>query len=99
MKDEKASDKGWVYVVVSDPENDATLLGLNDKEKNINFIPAFETKDAANDCFLSLPREKGKKYEVQAVHIEELYQDAAIGGFVVALVDGDGNVINEDVKR
>lgn len=92
---EKASTKGWVYVVVCEPEKEATFLGLHNKEKKIDFIPAFESKDAANDCFLSLPREKGKKYEIQAVHIEELYEDAEKNGFVVAMVDNDGKVIGD----
>ncbi len=91
--EEKASTTGWVYVVVCNPENKPTFLGLHNKDKNIDFIPVFETKDAANDCFLSLPREKGAKYEIQAVHIEELYEDAAKNGFVVAMIDNDGNVV------
>ncbi len=91
----KASDKGWVYVVVCDPDNNASFLGLHNQEKKIDFIPVFETKDAANDCFLSLPREKGKKYEVQAVLLEELYEDAKKNGFVVAIVDSEGNVIED----
>ncbi len=96
--EEKASTKGWVYVVICDPESDANMLGLYNKEKDVNFIPAFETKDAANDCFLSLPREKGKKYEIQAVHIEELHVDATKNGFVVAIVDNEGNIIQDDKK-
>ena len=89
----KASDKGWVYVVVCDPEKNATFLGLHNTKEKIDFIPAFETKEAANDNFLSLPREKGKKYEIQAVLLEELYADAEKNGFVVAIVDNDGNVV------
>jgi hypothetical protein len=96
--EEKASDKGWVYVVICEPERDANMLGLYDKEKEINFIPAFETKDAANDCFLSLPKEKGKKYEIQAVHIEELHKDATDNGFVIAIVDSEGNVIKDSAE-
>ncbi len=94
--EEKSSVKGWVYVVVCDPEGDANMLGLYNKEKDVNFIPAFATKDAANDCFLSLPREKGKKYEIQAVHIEELNEDAAKNDFIVALVDSSGNLIQDE---
>ena len=95
MIEEKASTKGWVYVVVCDPEKEATFLGLYNEDKDIHFIPAFESKDAANDCFLSLPREKGRKYEIQAVHIEELYEDAEKNGFAVAIIDNEGNVIDE----
>lgn len=91
---EKASSQGWVYVVVCNPESKATFLGLHDKKNKIDFIPAFESKDDANDCFLSLPREKGKKYEIQAVHIEELYEDAEKNGFKVAMLDGDGKPLS-----
>lgn len=96
--EEKASAKGWVYVVICEPERDANMLGLYDEEKELNFIPAFETKEAANDCFLSLPKEKGKKYEIQAVHIEELNKDATENGFIVAIVDNDGKVIKGSVE-
>ena len=74
--EEKEKVEGWVYVIVCNPGTNEQFLGLYDKEKNVDFIPAFPSKDAANDCFLTLPKEKGKKYEVQAIHIEELTEDA-----------------------
>ncbi|MFC1832493.1 DUF3110 domain-containing protein [Thermodesulfobacteriota bacterium] len=85
--------EGWLWVVVSDKETDRHYLGLYDEEQEVNFIPAFESKEEANDCFLQLPREKGKKYEVQAVHIEELTKDAEKAGFSVAIVNGDGKIV------
>jgi hypothetical protein len=91
--EEKEKIEGWVYVVVCDPGKNEQFLGLYDKDKNINFIPAFQSKDAANDRFLTLPREKGKKYEVQAVLIDELMEEATKNGFIVAMVDNDGNII------
>ena len=91
--EEKEKIEGWVYVIVCDPGKNEHFLGLIDKEKNVNFIPAFANKDAANDCFLTLPKEKGKKYEVQAIHIDELTEDATKNGFIVAMVDNDGNII------
>ena len=94
---EKEKIEGWVYVVVCDPGKNEQFLGLFDKDKNIDFIPAFQSKEAANDCFLSLPREKGRKYEIQAVHIDSLYLDAEKNGFIVAIVDNSGKIIkNED---
>lgn len=89
----KEQDKGWVYVFVTGPEGSETFLGLYNEEKDVDFIPAFKSKDDANDCFLSMPREKGKKYEVQAIHIEELNEEAEKNGFSVAMVDQDGQVI------
>lgn len=91
VENEQAS--GWVWVVVYDQKDGSHYLGLYSEEQNINFIPAFESKEAAADCFLTLPREKGKKYEIQAIHIEELTEDARNNGFSVALVDAEGKVI------
>jgi hypothetical protein len=91
--EEKEKIEGWVYVVVCDPGRNEQFFGLYNKEKDIDFIPTFPDKEAANECFLSLPKEKGRKYEIQAVHIEELHRDAAKNGFVVAMVDNDGNIM------
>ena len=85
--------ESWVYVVVCDPGKSEQFLGLYDRERNVDFIPAFESKDAANDCFLTLPKEKGKKYEIQAVLMDELTVEATKNGFIVAMVDNDGNII------
>ena len=95
MKEEKAEAGGWVYVFVCDPGNEESFLGLYNAEKEVNFIPAFRSKEEANDCFLTLPRQKGKKYELQAIHIEELHEVATKNDFAVALVDSEGKVIKE----
>ncbi len=95
MEEQKVEIEGWVYVFVCDPGKDESFLGLYSQEKEVNFIPAFQSKDEANDCFLTMPREKGRKYELQAVHIEEVQDQAEKNGFVVALVDGDGKIIKE----
>lgn len=92
---EKADVAGWVYVFVCDPGSDETFLGLHNTEKDIHFIPAFHSKEEANDCFLSLPREKGRKYELQAIHIEELQEMATKSDFVVAMVDSEGRIISQ----
>ncbi len=93
---ENAKIEGWVYVFVCDPEKDESFLGLYNTEKQIHFIPVFRSKEEANDCFLTLPRAKGKKYELQAIHIEELYAEAIKNNFVVAMVDSEGKVIAEE---
>ncbi len=95
MAIESKEAANWVFVFVCEPGKDESFLGLYNAEKDVNFIPAFQSRDEANDCFLTLPREKGKKYELQAVHIEELHEMATKNGFTVALVDSDGKVIQE----
>lgn len=92
---EKSDVEGWVYVFVSNPGGEEAYLGLYNEEKDINFIPAFQTKEEANDCYLELPREKGVKHELQAIHIEELHQTAENNGFAVAIVDSEGKVVKE----
>jgi hypothetical protein len=87
--------EGWVYVFICNPDKNESYLGLYNEEKDIRFIPAFRTKEEANDCFLQLPREKGKKYELQAIHIEELYAEAKKNDFVVTLVDSEGKILKE----
>jgi hypothetical protein len=84
---------GWVYVFVCDPEKEESYLGLYDAEKDVQFIPAFRSKEEANDCFLNLPREKGKKYELQAVHLEELHAEAKKNNYLVAMVDQEGRIV------
>jgi hypothetical protein len=92
MVDKKTSD-GWVYVFVTGAAAQENFLGLYNKEKDVNFIPAFRTKEEANDCYLDIPREKGVKHELQAVHIEELYEIAVKNNFEVAIVDQDGKIV------
>lgn len=94
MVDERVT--GWVYVFVLNPGKEESFLGLYNAEQDIHFIPAFRTKEEANDCFLNLPREKGKKYELQAIHVEELHEAAAKHNYVVAMIDQDGKVIKTE---
>ncbi len=89
----KAKNEGWVYVIVRDPGKDESFLGIHNEERDIQYIPAFETKEGAQECFLDFPREKGKKYEIQAVHIEDLRENADKSGFLVAVVDAKGEII------
>lgn len=89
---EQQNSEGWVFVIVYDKGEGGHYLGLYNEEKKVDFIPAFESKEAANECFLTMPREKGKTYEVQAVHIEELQADAEKSGFGIAIVDAEGAI-------
>jgi len=93
---ETSNSEGWVWVIVFEADGEEQYLGLYDEDQDVHFIPAFPSKEDANDCYIDLPREKGKKYEIQAVHIEELTQDAGKADFLVALLDGEGNVLNPE---
>lgn len=96
IMEEKKHTEGWVWVIVNDQAGGGHYLGLHSEESDLDFIPAFVSKQAAGDCFLTLPRQKGQKYEIQAVHLDELTVDAEKNGFAVALVDGEGNIVDHN---
>ena len=92
MKNEQGEDQ-WVWVIVQDPGEGEQFLGQHDKQENISFIPAFHSKEDAQQCFMNMTRLKGRKYEVQAILTEELVKDAAAGGFMIFLLNENGDVL------
>jgi hypothetical protein len=85
----------WVWVVVQDPGGDEQFFGQLDKEKNISFIPAFYQKEDAQQCFTQMYRQKGKKYEIQAIFYDELAKDAARNGFMIFILSADGEILQK----
>jgi len=82
----------WVWVVVQNPGGDEQIMGLRDQEKDAGFIPIFLTKQEANDCAADLPRERGSKYEIQAIRYRELARQAAGKGFMIYVLNGAGTI-------
>jgi hypothetical protein len=93
----KNSIKGdaWVWVVIQDPGGDEQFLGQLDEENNISFIPAFYQKEDAQQCLVQIHRQKGKKYEIQAILFDELAKDATKHGFMIFMLDENGKVTEE----
>jgi len=89
------SEDQWVWVVVQDPGENEQFLGQHDPRENISFIPAFYSKEAAQQCFMNMARQKGPKYEAQAILYEALLKDAATGGFMVFLLNENGEVLEK----
>jgi hypothetical protein len=94
MKNMHGEDE-WVWVVVQDPGGNEQFLGQHNKQEDISFIPAFHSKEEAQQSFLNLARQKGHKYEVQAIIYEELAKDAAANGFMIFLLDENGDVLKK----
>ena len=82
----------WVWVVVQDPGGAEQFLGQIDEENNISFIPAFYQKEDAEQCFLQLQRQKGLKYEIQAIFFDELSKDASKHGFLIFMLNAEGEI-------
>ena len=85
----------WIWVVVQDPGGAEQFLGQLDEENNISFIPAFYQKEDAEQCLIHIPRQKGKKYEVQAVLFEDLSQDALKNGFNIFMLSAEGDILQK----
>ena len=85
----------WVWVVVQNPGEREQFLGQYDKQEDISFIPTFHSKEDAQQCFLNMARQKGSKYEVQAILYEELAKAAADGGFMIFLLNENGEVLDK----
>jgi hypothetical protein len=94
MKNRQIEDQ-WVWVVVQNPGEKEQFLGQHNQQENISFIPAFPSKEAAQQCFMDMPRQKGHKYEVQAILFEELSKDAAAGGFMIFILNENGEVLEK----
>ncbi len=70
MKSVRGKDQ-WVWVIVQDPGGKEQFLGQHDQQENISFIPAFHSKEEAQQCFMNMACQKDRKYEVQAILYEE----------------------------
>lgn len=91
MPDDSKQDR-WLYVAVENPGGDEKFVGLYDKQADISYIPAFESKEDALSALVNLPERGGRKYEVQAVLADILCEDARKNGFLVFLSDGNGKM-------
>jgi hypothetical protein len=85
----------WVWVVVLDPGGNEQFLGQHHKEEDISFIPTFLEKEEALKGLDHLTRDKEKKYEIQAIHYEELTHDAAEHKFMLFILNGAGEILEK----
>ena len=90
----KKTDDKWFYIVVQNPgTSNEEYMGFMHEDTDRTFIPAFETKEEAQQCFLLMPKDvMHNKYEVQAVILEDLISMASSKGFHVFLMDDTGRI-------
>jgi len=85
----------WVWVIIQDPGGIEQFLGQQDAKNDETFIPLFLEKEEAQQGLSFLVREKGLKYEVQAIIYEDLSQRAGEYGFMLFLLNGAGEVLEK----
>ncbi len=84
-----------VWVAVQTEGGVETFVGQHDRELDIAYIPFFKEKEEAQKGLVMMDKEKGRKYEVQAVRCRELARDAARNGFLLFLLDEDGRILEK----
>lgn len=92
---EEIKATSWVYVLVQNPGGDEQIIGQKDSENGIAFIPLFLDKDSAMQGLINMAKEKGKKFEIQAIIYEDLSNYAARGGFILFVLDAQGRVVDK----
>lgn len=85
----------WLYVVVQNPETDSQIVGQHDEALDVHFIPAFKSKEDAQQGMMQLPRNRGAKYEVQAIIFEDLHRYASDKVYMLFVLDADGRVLEQ----
>jgi spore cortex formation protein SpoVR/YcgB (stage V sporulation) len=83
----------WLYVAIQKDGPHEQIVGQTDSEHDIAFIPAFLSKDAAQQAMFHLHLEKKKKYELQAIIYDDLVRHATEEGFLIFVLDEEGNVM------
>jgi len=94
MKKELKPDT-WLWVVVQNPGADEQFLGQEYQDQNVSFIPAFFEKEDARQCLIHMTTIKGNKYEAQAILYNQLLQSAAENGFMVFILNADGEILQK----
>lgn len=87
----------WYYIIIQNSgASDEQFVGYTDKETNITFIPAFKTKEIAQQCFLIMPKDiMNYKYDVQAIIKEDLMNHARKNNYDVFLLDDKGIILEK----
>ena len=87
----------WYYVIVQNPGiSNEQFVGYTDKETKASFIPAFKTKEIAQQCFLIMPKDIiNNKYEIQAIIKEDLINQAKKNDYEVFLLDHKGSILEK----
>lgn len=91
--------KQWIYVMVQDPGTSSEeLMGFASQVIDAPFIPAFESKEEAQQCFLIMPKDlMKKKYEIQAIIKDDLIDQADKSGYKIFLMD-EKSAIKKELK-
>jgi hypothetical protein len=92
IMDQTIDKNAWVYVVVQNPGGNETIVGQHDAEHDIHFVPVFRDRDSALLGVTKMVKEPGQTFEIQAIIYDDLVRYSAEGGFLLFILDGQGNI-------
>ena len=94
MKNQLSPDT-WIWIVVQNPGSNEQFLGQHDQDQDVLYIPAFFEKEEAQQCLIHMATRRGDKYEVQAILLGELAEDAAKNNFMIFMLNGEGRILEK----
>ena len=83
----------WVYVVVQNPGANETIVGQQDPEHQLTFIPVFKDKESALQGMTRMAKTPGQICEVQAIIYEDVLNYARQAGLLAFFLDGAGRIL------
>jgi hypothetical protein len=88
----------WVYAVFSYSGEEDKITGFQDKNGG-TFIPVLKTNKEAEVFVGYIPREPGRRYEVQAIIFEDVLNYARENGGQVYLVSEKGEILEKEAPE
>lgn len=82
----------WVFVIVQHHEKNPQIAGQHDEAAEVAYIPAYFSREDAQQGLLHLTLPKSGRYEIQAFMFDDLCEHARAGAFLIYFVDADGNI-------
>ena len=94
---DKPNSENWLFVIIQNPGTGREqLLGYTDEGSDETFVPAFKSKEIAQQCFLMMPKDiMNQKYEIQAILKEDLITYTSEEQHAVALLDDKGRILEK----
>jgi len=83
----------WVYVVVQNTGASETIVGQQDPELQLTFIPVFKDKESALRGMTGMAKVPGQICEVQAIIYEDVLNYARQAGLLLFFLDGAGHIL------
>mgnify|MGYP003425900776 CR=1 FL=1 len=89
----KPDKSSWVYIFVQNPGTNETIVGQQDPEHQLTFIPVFKDRDSALQGVTQMAKTPGQSYEIQAILYEDLLSYAHQAGLLLFVLDAAGRIL------